>query len=385
MGSVLVLGGYGNFGKRISEALVRSGVPVIIAGRNEDKARDLASSLTQQYPSASLSIVSLDVERDLALNLQRFKPTVVINTCGPFQLKRYGVAEMCIKHGVHYVDLADGREFVAGITTLDNTAKAAGVWVISGASTVPGLSSAVLEHYRDEFVAIDSLRFGITPGQKAERGLATTQGILTYIGKKLKPVPGDDKPRYGWQDIYRQNYPVLGKRWMANCDIPDLDLLPVHYGIKHIYFSAGMENTLLHIGIWALSWAVRFGLPLNLPRHASFLLRASHWFDGFGTSDGGMHVIINGINKDEKSYKRRWFIVALNGDGPQIPCVPAIVLARKLVAGKLSGAGATACVGMVTLEEYLDELKRFAIKTYEDEDGRSAVHMATCDTAAKGR
>lgn len=368
MGSVLLLGGYGNFGKRIAGALVRSGVPIIIAGRSAEKAQTLASYLTQQYPSSQIRIATFDVEHGLSAQLQALTPKVVVNTCGPFQLKRYDVAETCIAHGVHYVDLADGREFVTGISALNDAAKKAGVWVISGASTVPGLSSAVLDHYKEEFAAIDSVRFGISPGQKAERGLATTQGILTYIGKQLKPVPGDTTPRYGWQNSYRQRYPVLGKRWMANCDIPDLDLLPAHYGIGKIYFSAGMESTLLHLGIGMLSWAVRLRLPLNLPRYAPFLLRASHWFDRFGTSNGGMHMIIHGTDKKGKPHVRRWFIVALNGDGPQIPCVPAIVLARKLATGMLSGSGATACVGLVTLEEYLAELSPFAITTYEEQN-----------------
>jgi len=359
VGDVLILGGYGNFGKRIAQALARSGIPIIIAGRNEDKARELAGILRQQY-------AAFDAEHELAAQLQRLKPAVVVNTCGPFQLRQYDVAEACITAGVHYVDLADGRGFVTGITALDTAAKTAGVWVISGASTVPGLSSAVLEHYKGEFSVIESLRFGISPGQKAERGLATTQGILTYVGKQLKSVPGDIKPRYGWQNIYRQNYPLLGARWMANCDIPDLDLLPARYGIGHIQFSAGMENTLLHFGIWALSWGVRLGLPLDLPKHASFLLRASHWFDHFGSADGGMHMIIRGRDADGKPHERRWFIVALGGDGPQIPCVPAIILARKLALGALQGSGAVPCVGIVTLEEYLAELMPFDIKTVID-------------------
>lgn len=357
---VLILGGYGNFGKRNADALVRSGVSVIIAGRNQQKAEALAATL------GSLAKAEMvNAEHNLAAALERLKPCVVINTCGPFQLKNYDVAEACIGSGIHYIDLADGREFVAGITTLDAKAKAAGVTIISGASTVPGLSSAVLEHYRHEFSHIDSLIYGISPGQKAERGLATTQGILTYIGKALKPVTGDTKPRYGWQDVYLQPYPELGKRWMANCDIPDLDLLPARYGIKNIRFSAGMENTFLHLGIWCMSWLVRFGLPLHLEKHAAFLLRVSYWFDHFGTGDGGMHVIMSGIGKNSQPHKRTWYIVAKNGDGPQIPCVPAIILARKLATGGSLAAGAKPCVGMVTLEEYLEELKSFKIRTYE--------------------
>jgi len=363
MYEVLVLGGYGNFGKRICQGLVRSGVPIIIAGRRIAQAEALAKELREVYPHAQTRAELVNIERDLAQHLARLKPAVVINTCGPFQGKNYAAAQACIHAGMHYVDLADGREFVTGITALDVEAKAASVCVISGASTVPGLSSAVLEHYKDEFAEIESLTFGISPGQKSERGLATTQSILTYLGKPLKPVSGQECPRYGWQDIHRVRYPELGWRWMANCDIPDLDLLPSHYGIHHIRFSAGMENTLVHFGLWAMSWAVRLGLPINLSRRASVLLAMSHWFDQFGTGDGGMHVIIKGKNKEGQPHTRRWFIIALHGDGPHIPCVPAIVLARKLAAGDLTiTPGARPCISMVTLEEYLAELKPFAIK-----------------------
>lgn len=366
MGSVLILGGYGNFGKRIAQALVRSDVPVIIAGRSESNARNLANSLRQRHPDARIDSAAFDVEDDLAPNLRRLRPAVIVNTCGPFQLRRYNVAQACIAAGVHYVDLADGRGFVAGITALDAAAQAARLWVISGASTVPGLSSAVLEHYKRQFTVIESLRFGISPGQKAARGLATTQAILTYVGKRLASVTGDTKPRYGWQDLYRQTYPTLGTRWVANCDIPDLDLLPARYGIRRIQFSAGMENVTVHFGIWTLGWLVRLGLPLDLPRHAALLLRISHWFDRFGSADGGMHMIICGTDAHGKSHECRWFIVARNGDGPQIPCVPAIVLARKLASGALPGAGAVPCIGLVTLEECLLEMRPFEVSVYEE-------------------
>ena len=38
MKKALVLGGYGNFGKRICEALLKTSIPVTIAGRNKKKA-----------------------------------------------------------------------------------------------------------------------------------------------------------------------------------------------------------------------------------------------------------------------------------------------------------------------------------------------------------
>lgn len=356
---VLILGGYGNFGKRIAVSLARKGTAVIIAGRSRQKAETLAATL----PGQPVEIAELDADLDLAEALSRLKPKVVINTCGPFQSRDYRIAEACIALGIHYLDLADARDFVTGIVSLDAAAQRASVAVISGASTVPCLSSAVVEHFLPQFSALDSIIFGIAPGQKAERGLATTEAILSYVGKRMRPCAGEPV-RYGWQGLYRQAFPLIGSRWMANCDVPDLDLFPPRYGLKAIRFSAGLENPLIHLGLWCLSWLVRLGLPLNLPRHAGFLLKAAAWFDRFGTADGGMFVTLNGVGHDGRLLKKSWFIIAKNGDGPHIPAVPAILLAERLVQGTFGSSGASTCAGLVSLEDYLRELSSLHVTTH---------------------
>jgi hypothetical protein len=356
---VLILGGYGNFGKRIARLLTRKGIGVILAGRDEAKAAALAKAL----PPELAEVAVFDAKSGLLPQLEVLKPLVVINTCGPFQNADYGIARTCIAGGVHYIDLADGRDFVTGITQLDADAKQRNVAVISGASTVPALSAAVIERFLPQFSAIDSLDFGITPGQKAECGLATTQGILSYVGKKLKPCAGYET-RYGWQDIYLQSYPEIGRRWMANCDVPDLDLFPTKYGIKRIRFCAGMELSIIHFGLWLASWGVRLRLPINLPKHASALLRVSNWFDVIGSAEGGMHVILKGQDSSRCLVAKRWFIIARDGDGPYIPTVPAVVLAAKIISGAFTRTGALPCVGLITLQEYLDELAHLKIRTY---------------------
>jgi len=354
MKQILILGGYGNFGKRICELLAKDNIPFIIVGRNKAKAEELA----KKYNGSEIAV--FDVNKDFAKQLKMLEPSVVINTCGPFQNADYSVAKKCIKAGVHYIDLADARDFVNGIGTLKSTK----TLVVSGASTVPGLSSAVLEKYKGEFSQIDSMIFGITPGQKSQRGLATTKSILTYIGRKLRAFAGH-KHAYGWQDLYQQKYPELGNRWMANCEVADLDLLPKKYGIKSIRFSAGMDSVALHFSIWLLSWVVRM-LPSFTPaKYANIFWKASYLFDWMGSKDGGMHVILKGIGKNGEAHERKWFIVAKENHGPYIPIIPTVILAKKLYRGELKLTGAHPCVGLITLEEYLEELKGFAIQVYE--------------------
>jgi predicted dinucleotide-binding enzyme len=364
-GKILVLGGYGNFGKRIVKALARKNLEVIVAGRSREKAEDFARSVCGNA-SLRVSGFAMEVSSELAAALLEIRPAVVINTCGPFQGADYSVAKICVEAGVHYIDLADGRDFVTGIGALDERAVAAGVSVISGASTVPGLSSAVLDHFKSGFSRYKSVKIGISPGQQAERGLATTRGILSYVGRPFKDFPGSHGRVYGWQDMYRQDYPGLGARWMANCEIPDLDLLPRRYGLENIRFSAGLELGVLHLGLWMLSWLIRLGIPLPLEKLAGPMLAISNWFNRFGSADGGMHMVIDGLGPDGVALRKSWFIIAREGDGPQIPTVPAIVLAAEIANGKKMCPGAFPCVGLVSLEDYLAELRGFAITTNEE-------------------
>jgi len=300
----------------------------------------------------------------LSAQLIKLKPTLVINTCGPFQLKNYSIAENCIAAKIPYIDLADGREFARDIVKLDAAAKNAGVLVVSGASTVPGLSSAVILHFKNQFSVLETVKFGIAPGQKTPRGLATTQSILSYLGKPINAAAYKNTTRYGWQNLYCQKYPLVGNRWMGNCDIPDLDLFPAHYHLREVHFSAGMESRLLHFGIWILSWLVRLGLPINLEKHAKLLLKASEYFNWLGTADGGMHMTLSGKDLQNQPKTITWYIIVTDGDGPEVPTIPAIVLAKKILSGELKTTGALPCVGLVSLEEYLHELRDFAMKTY---------------------
>jgi hypothetical protein len=113
-----------------------------------------------------------------------------------------------------------------------------------------------------------------------------------------------------------------------------------------------------------LSWGMRLGLPIDLPKHARALLKASNWFDVIGSADGGMHVLLTGVDSSGRPATKRWFIIARDGYGPYIPTVPAVILAAKFISGTFARTGAMPCVGMITLQEYLDELSHLKIKTY---------------------
>ena len=357
MTRVLIIGGYGHFGRFISEGLANHrGIELVIGGRNLSKAQALANAVNAE--AAKVDIHDRFFER-----LQSIKPRIVIHTSGPFQSQAYDVAEACIEYGAHYIDLADGREFVSDIDRLDHKAKQANVLVISGASSVPCLTSALVDHYKSEFDVLETLDYGITTAQKTAPGLATTAAILSYTGTPFTTlINGQQKTVFGWQGLRAKKYSDIGWRLLGNCNIPDLDLFPKWYPeLKTIRFYAGLELSFVHFSLWMLSWSVRFRLIANLKPFAPLLLSLSSRFNKFGSASSAFHMDLSGKDSTGSNKTIRFELIAKNGDGAKIPCVPAILLAKKLASGEINSIGAKACVGLITKDEYLKVLDSFDI------------------------
>lgn len=181
---VLILGGYGSFGKLISQRLSKNpNIQLTIAGRDLQKASQLAQQLDCSH--AMIDVYSTELKTRLA----ELKPDTVIHTCGPYQTQRdYHVAKTCIDLQMNYIDLADSREFVKGISKLDEEAKQEGVVVISGASSVPGMS-CVIDHYQKEFSELHEIQHSISPGNvNSPKGIATIKSVLSYCGKVCNDI-----------------------------------------------------------------------------------------------------------------------------------------------------------------------------------------------------
>jgi hypothetical protein len=364
---VLIIGAYGQFGRRIVEALARDKVfTLLVAGRDAQASNTLAVRLRAATTTqAAIESSSLDVEADtLVGSFAALRPNLVIHTAGPFQQRDYHVATAALNCGAHYIDLADGRAFVLGIERLDAEARRAGCWVVSGASSVPGLSAAVVDALCDRFSRLDSVESVISPGNRIARGLATTRAILSYVGQ---PFPVLQKGRWmtahGWQSLRRVRVPGVGTRWAARCDVPDLAVLSARYPtLRTCDFRAGLELRRMHFGLWLASWPLRFGLLPSLAGWAPTLLRISESWLTLGSDTGLMQIELRGLDHEGRPLRLCWRIVAREGSGPQIPATAAVVLARKLARGALPGAGASACVGLFTLDEFLSELAGLPIE-----------------------
>ena len=96
---IVVLGGYGQFGARIARTLSRDpSMEVTVVGRDPTRAADTAATIAldcgHRVDAAAFDVTA----RDVGAHLRSLEPNLVINACGPFQLRDHGVAPISISN-----------------------------------------------------------------------------------------------------------------------------------------------------------------------------------------------------------------------------------------------------------------------------------------------
>ncbi|WP_339495950.1 saccharopine dehydrogenase family protein [Pseudomonas sp. RA_105y_Pfl2_P56] len=351
---VMVVGGYGNFGSIVCKHLaLMPGVELVLSGRDQHKLQRKVDELNSQSLNVCEGWCGDAMGSAFSPALRSMNIQLVVHTAGPFQGQSYAVAESCIAAGVSYCDLADCRTFVNGVGVLDARAKAAGVAVLSGCSSVPTLSSAIIDQQRHHFSRIDSIEHGISSSAKMP-GLSTIEGVLAYAGKPIKQLRnGKVHEVPGWQDLTLRKMPPLGTRLLANVDVPDMDIFASRYGAHTLSFKAGAGLKLGGIANGLLAQALKIGLVRDHVRWAARLHLLGVRFERFGDGKSAMYIDIHGLDVDGLPLAMTAQLTALNDKGPQIPSCAAVALAMKMAQGYVPQSGARPCVGEISVDEYM--------------------------------
>jgi hypothetical protein len=357
---ILLVGGAGVFGSRLARGLADTvDADVLIAGRSLVKAEAIARDVK------AAGAVVLDRSKATQADIRALQIALVIDAAGPFQGASPSFAQACIASGVDYIDLADGREFVAAFPALDGEAKAHGVRAITGASSTPAITHAALDEMTRGWTRIDSIRAGITPGNRAPRGRSVVEAILSWTGSPVSVFEdGAWRARAGWSGTRKHRVGGLGKRRFALAETPDLDLIPARFSPREdAVFTAGLELGMLHHGLGALGRLKAIGFVQTYEPVAGTLQWLSSLLRSFGSDRGGMFVEAFGRDGEGKPTRAEWTLESPPGVGPFTPTLPALAMARKLLGDEPIAPGARACVGILTLEDLREDFERVGLKT----------------------
>lgn len=295
----------------------------------------------------------------LATALQAERPDLVVDASGPFQdygEHRYGAIEACIAAGIDYLDFADAADFVFGVSQYDAQARAAGIYALSGVSSFPVLTAAVLREMATH-MDIVSVEGGIAPSPYAGIGLNVMRAVVGYAGAPVKlRRNGRDGHGIGLAESRRFTVAVPGRLPLRNLhfslvDVPDLQVLPPeHPTMTDIWMGAGPVPEILHRVLNLLAKArLRLKLPSLEPCSRLFYTVLN--LMKFGEHRGGMIVRAVGT-RDGARVEQSWHLLAEADDGPYIPSMAIEAVIRKQLAGDRPSPGARPATHALELSDY---------------------------------
>jgi Domain of unknown function (DUF4166)/Saccharopine dehydrogenase NADP binding domain len=353
---ILILGGYGVFGGRLAELLADiHEIELVICGRDLRKAEAFCA----QYAGHAVA-TPLELDRaDIVEGLRLVAPDLVVDASGPFQdygTDSYSVIRACIQAGTDYFDFADAADFVFGVDQFNKQAKQAGVVILSGVSSFPVLTAAVLRQMARD-MDIVSVKGGIAPSPYAGIGLNVMRAVVGYAGSPVKLLRGGRQTNgIGLAESIRYTIAVPGRLPLRNIhfslvDVPDLQVIPPeHETMTDIWMGAGPVPEILHRALNLLAkMRAQFALGSLEPLSRLFYIVLN--LMKFGEHRGGMFVHARGIANGQPT-EQSWHLLAEGDDGPYIPSMAIEGLIRKMLSGTRPMDGARPGTQALELGDY---------------------------------
>ncbi|HEX5726912.1 MAG TPA: hypothetical protein VFX98_15665 [Longimicrobiaceae bacterium] len=188
MRRVLVLGGYGFFGRAAAGLLRELGVRPLLASRR---------------PGAE---VVVDVEDVASLRLALRPGDVLLDAVGPFQRRTTALVEAALERCCAVVDLADALDYVQAVQALAERAAQAGVALLPACSSVSALSAAMVRWSGIE----RPVRFAgfLVPAARHSAVRATAASLFASVGRPVRVLEdGRLLARDGWSRARRFAFP----------------------------------------------------------------------------------------------------------------------------------------------------------------------------------
>ena len=358
---VLIVGGYGTFGGRLAELLCREpALTLFIAGRSKQKASAFCEQLPAGADREALAC-DRDRDRDLARILEESAPDIVVDASGPFQAyggDPYRLVKAAVATRTHYLDLADSPAFVRDIQQFDQAAKERELVVLSGASSFPVLSAAMVRDLAGDLEQVESIVGGIAPSPYAGVGYNVIRAIAGYAGKPIR-VRREGRWETACGLTETKKYTIappgcvpLSPLEFSLVNVPDLQLLADEWPeVQTIWMGAAPQPAVLHRLLRFLAKSVARGVITTLTPVAPLIFRTANTIR-WGEHRGGMFVEIEGRNAAGERAKCSMHLVAEGRHGLYIPSMAVEAILRNWLEGRPPGAGARPASGELELTDY---------------------------------
>ncbi|OLF16988.1 saccharopine dehydrogenase family protein [Actinophytocola xanthii] len=184
MTEVWILGGAGRSGRAIAAELRERDIRPVLVGRDAGRLAGVAEG--------DRVVVATSVD-ELAAEIGRQRPAVVVNTVGPFSRTAAPLVRACLPVG-DYLDLANDLATVSATLRLSEAAAAAGRTVVTGAGFGVTATESVVVKLCEGRPAAEHVRVDTVPSLALAAG-AVGEALASTILDGFLGVEGGGRPR----------------------------------------------------------------------------------------------------------------------------------------------------------------------------------------------
>lgn len=344
---VLILGGRGRIGSSVArDLLTHTAAQITVTGRQAS----VPGRATPFQPEGRVRFLSLDLaDRETVTQAIAAlgdcpagdSPNLVIHCAGPFHYRDDAVLQLCLQHGVNYLDVCDHGGYTRQALTYREAANAAGVTAVINSGIFPGISNSMARQAVEQFDQADQIHIGY--GVAGSGGAGLTVMRTTFLGL-LHPFNAWIDGR--WQQVqpYSDRQPMpfpppLGTVYGHRYEMPEAITLPQSFAVSTVETRFGSIPDLYNHLTWMMArWVpkalLRQPVAIEMLSQVSYQMTAlSDRFSGIGV---GIRVEVNG---QRDGQPRRWVATLVHDNTAIAAGCGTGSLAALLLSGHLHQPG----------------------------------------------
>jgi hypothetical protein len=368
----LILGGYGNAGRRIAELLLKeSNSSLIIAGRNLARAYHLTDDLNRKFKGGRIQALELDV-RDpdhLMEVLSGITMVIVASSTSGFT---QNIAMAAIKNKVDYLDIQFSQDKIRFLRSLEKEINQAGLCFITDGGYHPGIPAVMIRYAATGMDSIRKATVGAIMNINWNAYQFSSETIREFTDELKAGVPlifknGQwQKAKWGGMlDTLRMDFGVeYGKHDLFPMFLEEMRNLPAHLRTlkKTGFYIGGMD--------WFSNWIsfpmASIWFQIFPESRARWIERMIFWgMKKFSTPPyySRIKMIGEGIIKGKPA---RYSLTLSHSDAYLFTAIPVVACLRQYIQDDQKKVGLFTQGEFVDPIRFLKDIQRMGVKIEED-------------------
>lgn len=373
--TIMILGGYGNTGKPLARLLLQeSDAQLVLAGRNLDKAKALATELNLAFEGNRVRATCVDASDPVSLRRAFAETDFVVVASSTKQFTSL-IAAAALEAKVGYLDIQYSTPKIALLKSMATDIERAGCCFITDGGFHPGLPAFMVRYVAQYYDQLEIARVGSVikeDWKSLEVEEATVYELVELMNdyemlifkggqwKKVSLFSTTDFIRMDFGDVYKKQY-------CAPMMLEEMRALPEIYpSLKETGFYVGSFN-------WFVDWVIMpiAMLAMKLSPHAAIKPTGKwmHWgLKTFSKPPYGTLLKVEAEGGVAGQPKKMQVIIS-HPDGYLFTAIPVAACLLQYLDGSIDKPGLWMQAHIVEPTRFMGDMQRMGIKVQTVEGG----------------